>query len=356
MRVKNNSLLSFIINIWFFYNLSLVIISNFPHWNIPLSSWLNHSLYFLLFLLTVTIALKERYAREIFVLLSILFLLFSGGIFHAFIGNKFSFSNDYLAYYIMVYKKIIFSFFILFIIIQIVLRYSQKNQNKLLVLGQSFVLSVIITFIVFKNFILDKNYILYEGIGTQTFYFHVFIINVIMFFWIVAYGISRIRQKRPNGEILGLFIAAFFLYVLIDIGDSYLSSMGKHNLKISQIILIVNLLIFIVVMLRKLIYLYSPFGNYYERLVLSRLNLIKNLNGEAEKVNHGFWKITGKYILNKHYVSPIKLFLVSFVANILNIPIYMKINIFMIIFCVVTFIVFYQSLHRRRIKDGGYIQ
>ena len=355
MFMKKNAIFSFIINFWFIYNLSLIVFSNFPHWPIPPISWINHSFYFLLFLLTTVIAVKEKYSREIFLLLSTLFLLFAVGIFHSFIGNNFSFGDDYLAYYVLSYKKIIFSFFILVIIIQIVLRYIQKNRSHFFVLGQSFFLSALITFGVFRNFILDKNYILYPG-GKQTLYFHIFIMNIIMLLWIIMYGIARYKQKRPNGEYLGLFIAAFFLYVVIDVGDSYHSFLGKQNLEMSQIILIVNLLIFVVVMLRKLIYTYSPFGNYYERLFLSKLNLIEVENTGVRETNRAFWKTLSAYILNKNYVSPIKLFFVSFIANMLNLPLYMKINIFMIIFCMVTFLVFYQSLHKRRTKNGGYIQ
>lgn len=355
MLIKTNKLFSIIVNFWFIYNLLLVIISNFPHWSIPFTSWLNHSFYFLLFLMTAAIAVKEKYSREIFVLLSMLFLLFALGIFHSFTGDDFSFGDNYLSYYLLTYRKVVFTFMVLLTITQITLRYILKNQSKYFVLAQSFVTSAGITFVIFHNFILNKNYILYPEVGKTALYFRVFVINIIMLGWIIIYCISRYKQHRPNGEILGLFIAAFFLYVVIDVGDSYFRYLGRQNIQMSQIILIVNLFIFVLVMLRKLIHLYSPFGNYYERLVLSKLNLVDVSNFGAVESKRNFWSTTASYILNKNYISPIKLFFVAFLANILNLPLYLKINIFMIIFCMLTLIVFKQSLHKRRIKNEGYL-
>ncbi|MFZ5515083.1 MAG: hypothetical protein ACOY90_00490 [Candidatus Zhuqueibacterota bacterium] len=356
MLVKRNTLFSLIINAWFIFNLFLIVISNFPHWPIPTTSWLNHSLYFLLFLLTTTVAIKEKNAREIFILLSILFLLFAAGIFHSFTGNNYLFGDDYFVYYLLTYKKVGFSFLVLLIITQILLRYIQKGQSKYFVLGQSLLVSAVVTYILFRNFLLDRNYLLYENVGLKSLYFHVLIINVILFLLIGVYCFLRYRLKRPNGETLGLFIAAFFLYVVIEIGDSYLSFLGKKNFNVSQLVLIVNLLIFVVVMLRKLIHLYSPFGNYYERLILAKLNLMNVPATGVHEANRSLMTTTAKYILRMNYVSPIKLFFISLIPNMLYLPLYMKITIFMILFCMATFIAFYQALYRSRIRHRGYLQ
>jgi len=266
------------------------------------------------------------------------------------------FGDDYLAYYLLTYKKISYSFIVLLIITQILLRYIQEGQPKYTVLGQSILGSAVITFIIFKNFLLYKNYLLYENVGLKSLYFHVFIINVVMLLLIGMYCLSRFRLKRPNGETLGLFIAAFFLYVVIDIGDSYLSFLGKKNFNMSQIVLIVNLLIFVGVLLRKLIHLYSPFGNYYERLILAKLNLMEVPSVGIHDANRSLITTTGRYILRMNYVSPVKLFFILLIPNILDLPLFMKITIFMILFCMVTFIAFYQALYRSRVSHKGYLQ
>ena len=90
MEKKNTKLLFRTLNVWFAF-IALVLFSiNLPHWaNIAYHTWINEAIYFLLFIISVSIFLKEKNNRDIYFNFSILFLLHSLRISPALLGLNF---------------------------------------------------------------------------------------------------------------------------------------------------------------------------------------------------------------------------------------------------------------------------
>ncbi len=113
-----------ILNVWFLYIAFLIILTVFPHWgNIYFLSWINESIYFLIFLIAITIAIKDIHNRDIFINISIFFFLTSFSFINNFIGDNCLFGNSTVMYHFYVYKKLLINFVLNFMILYTVLKY-----------------------------------------------------------------------------------------------------------------------------------------------------------------------------------------------------------------------------------------
>ena len=111
-----------ILNCWLGYNFLLIIMSSLPHWSVSLLSWINCSLYFLNALIALKIFRAGAFNKEIYFNMFVTFLLFSVGIFSILIGKDYCFGNNYIGWYVYVYRKIIIAFPLSFTIIYIVIK------------------------------------------------------------------------------------------------------------------------------------------------------------------------------------------------------------------------------------------
>ena len=101
----------------------------------------------------------------------------------------------------------------------------------------------------------------------------ILICNTISLLLILVYAFFLYKYDRPNGEYINSLMTGLYVFQVIGFVDVIFQLTGGAEFSINQYILLLNLFYFLSVMLRKLRYTYSPFGEFYERIIFSNKNL-----------------------------------------------------------------------------------
>jgi len=342
--------------IWIIFNSILFILSFLPHWgNITSSTWLNNSVYFLMALICFFIFLRDSYTKDVFLNLSILFFFYSLTIITIFTGDDFLFGNNRIAYFIYAYKRVVLSCLLLFSTTYITLKYILRNTNKILLYFITFVLSSLVIFICFRNYILDIEYVLNETSGMKFLYMGAIGIYLLSILSILIYGIFLYKFDRPNGEYINPLMMGLLILNVMSVVDSFFHLYERGMFSVSLFILFFNLFIMLIILMRKLIYTYSAFGFFYEGLIFAdnHFNKLKIKRKGLWRIN--FLKSICEYCqLKKKYYSVVFIAL-SALIMFLHIPLYIKINIFMFTLCFLFIFIFYTNLYQKRLKNGNLI-
>ena len=131
MSINDRNLVFRILNVWLAFVLMLFVSSHLSHWpKISIHSWLNEAFYFLLFLLALFIAVKEKNNRDIFINLTIYLFIYFISVVNIFMGENYLLGGGNVTYYYYHYKKLAFSFLLNLIIIYPVIKYIFIQSKK----------------------------------------------------------------------------------------------------------------------------------------------------------------------------------------------------------------------------------
>jgi len=342
---------------WIIFSLILICTSFLPHWQgTSVIFWFNSSLYFLLFILSFFIFLKDTYTKTIFLNLAFAFFLYSLVIIQIFIGNNYLIGNDRLGYFFIVYKKIVLSFITNYSLFYITIRYTMKNKKESIVFVITFALSLLLTFFLFQIFILKPGYIL----SAYPFSFQLLLNRSIIsmcatVLTMFVYFLLLYKYDRPNGEYVSLIMVSFVLFSMSAIVNEIFALKQWPTSSVSQYIAMLHLLLVIIVLVRKIKYTYSTFGEFYESVIftnrkLSGLKIIRRGQNSLK-----FFRLLNNHIIEKKNYYTIILLITSFIILLIKIPMYLRINIFVILLSIIVVFIFFSSLLQRRVKNGNYI-
>jgi len=107
IKAKVGNQLLIILNIWMAYVVLSKLVLIFPHWEISFIRLINYDLFFLVFLLSITVFLKEENNRYVYLNIAIFAAAYLLGFLTIFLGENYSLGNDYLQYYVGTYRKIL---------------------------------------------------------------------------------------------------------------------------------------------------------------------------------------------------------------------------------------------------------
>ncbi len=340
-----------ILNIWAGFVFILYLSSHLPHWGNPnLQNWLNISLYFLLFLFSITIFLKEKNNRDVFFNLSLFLFIVSVSFLNFFMGPEYLFGNNKTLYYFYEYKNIIFCFLINFVIVYIVLKYLFYKIKPLhtYLLSLGILLPVLIYHFIpyLKNpdfiFTLGNHYL-------GDLYRRLFLVNAITLPFIFIYGYILYKKDRSIGEYINELMAFFFIFNVIESIDK-LSVVYNFNIPLmSQHILTLNLLFLTFILFKKMCFLCSDYGQFYESLLTQKINLGKvKIQRRKTERNVLLLKILKIYFTQRrNYLLTLSLmFTVTFLY--FSFPRYIALNIIALIGCIFILFYFIHALYKKR--------
>lgn len=347
-----------IINVWCVYNLILYFLaSNFPYWeNVALISWINSSAYFLLFLISIFIVFRDEFNRDIFINLSCTFILYSIVIFTIFIGSKYLFGDNILAYKIYPVKKILLHFLTTYSLFFISLKYILKKTRGIIVFLLSLSISLGVVFTCFHNFLIDSSYIFRSQEAFKVLHRGDFIVYALMLIPIIMYATFLYRYDRPNGEYLNLVMVGFLFFTVTGLVESAYQFFGGTDHANSQIILLIVLCVLFIILIKKLNYTYSAFGKFYERILFKKdyFTDIKLLRRGQSKIS--FFHYFYHYFSCRKIEFSTSIIISLFCINISGIPIYIKINIFVFMLSIFTVLIFFTSLYHKRALQNQVIK
>lgn len=336
------------------YNLILYVLAkNFPYWeNVALISWINSSAYFLLFLISIFIVFRDEFNRDIFINLSFTFILYSIVIFTIFIGSKYLFGDNILAYKIYPGKKILLHFLTTHSLFFISLKYILKKTRGIIVYLLSLSLAFLVVFTCFHDFFIDPSFIFHSQQAFTALHKGEFIAHILTLIPIIMYGTFLYRYDRPNGEYLNLVMVGFLFFTITGLVESAFRFFGETDHASSQIIMLIVLCLLFIILLKKLNYTYSAFGKFYEQAIFKKGYFldIKLLRRGQSKIS--FFLYFYQYFSSRKVEYSLLVIFILFYINISGIPLYLKINIFVFMLIIFTVLIFFTSLYHKRAQHS----
>ena len=349
---KNNSNLLFRqLNIWFAFIAVLFISSHLSHWqNVSSHAWINQALYFLLYLLATTIFLKEGYNKDIFFNLSLVLLALSFSFLNIFIGNEYLFGNDYMMFWFFGYKKLTICFLFNFFIIYVVLKYIFSNQK----VWKLYLYSLIVLLPVFVyNFYPYIKSTQYVFIIRDTFYIdiskRIFFIHTFSLFFIFLYGFLLYKTDKIIGEYINPLMAFFFIFLITDMVDKLSEIFSFRVFSISLYILTFNLIFLCGILLKKLFFLCTEYGQFYETLIQNKARLGNvQIQRRHSKSNAILIKVLKLYFYQRrNYLITLSL-LTAVGFGYFRFPAFFTINVVAFASCFIILFWFVNTLYKRR--------
>jgi len=343
-------------NLFLLYILVLCLLTRLPHEAAPFFTWLNSTIYFLLAVISFLIAKKEQTDKAVFVNIGLFCSVYSLSVAQLFIGDSFATGNSVHTLYIWQYRKILGNFLLtlclFYVCIRTLLKLSEKASYSLSFLSVSIVVVFcFVPFILEPGVLLQKeNYLnyalLYEGILFCNLF------NLLMIF---IYGICLYRTERNLDEHVNFLVVCFFMLVVLTLADMVACLYEIRIFLIKQYILFTTLAFFFIILYRKLAYQYSAYGEFYAKLAeiamvygvpikRKRSRYFDNFFQENKEEHHG----------KRNIVVILSLFFILCV-QILNLPVYLKINLTVGYLALLSLAVYLAALYKKRLSAGNYL-
>lgn len=351
MLLKNLSVHFKIINSWLAFILFLVVISNFNHQEIHFFSWLNAALYFLIFLLSLFIFYRERFNKAIFINIGLLCFIYSLCFINILIGDNYLFGDKFLSFYVFQYRTILQSLLLAIAVIYICIKYIFKHQRPSVVYGITLAVILPIFFWHFHPFLLDKNYLLNFD-DNIVLYKSLLYFTFLPLTFIVLYGFFLYRYDESLGEHINALMVCFFIMLLMDITDIFSRIYGIKLFEYSQYVLLLVLSFFIVTLFKKLNFIYSEFGQFYETIVFSGKSLGVPIKRKKSPFVASLLRFANAYFHHRrNLVSFVMLFLILCI-NYFHISLFIKINMAVLALGALILFFYLSALYQKRLSHG----
>lgn len=337
IRMSNEKLIFRIINIWMGFIALLLIATQISHWeHVPWNAWINEALYFLLFLLSLAISLAEPNNREVYVNMAILFFLHSLSFVNVFMGDDYLFGSGAFAFYFYIYKNIIFIFFFNFCIIYLMIRYLFIRHSKSAAYGLTLLVLLPVFIYNFYPFFQGAEWTVALGGAVFPILFkRILMTHFLSLFFMIGYGIKLLRTDRNMGHYINTINALFFVFLVILIVDAVSEVYQFQIYATSQVILTSILIFFGIVLVKKLVFINSEYGQFYESLIrnqgkLGRLAVRRHnsdLNTQLIQLARGYLAYRRNYLFLLFYLT-------ASIILYFRFPGYTTLNCIMIVFSV----------------------
>jgi len=349
---KSNQMFT-LLNICFAFIAVLFLSSHLPHWqNVSYHGWINEALYFLLFILSLSIFRKDLHNRDIFINLSLLFFVYSFSFLNIFIGDKYFFGNNYTEYYFFLYKKMILCFLFNFAVIYIVFKYLFLGQKTRLFYILTLTVLVPVFGTLFYPYIINPKIIFTLGRRyLQDLSRHIFLTHGLSLVFILLYGYLLYKKDRIIGEYINPLMAFLFIFLVTDMVDKFSIIYQFQIYSISQYVLTTNLIFLSFVLFKKLFFLSSDYGQFYEALINKEVKTgkirVQRRHGEINALIIRFFKLY--FYQRRNYLLLLSL-LVFIGFGYFQLPKFFTINVTVFLLCFIILFWFIGILYKKRAK------
>jgi len=347
--LKNTNIHIKIINYWLIFILLLIVISNLPHQIVPVFSWFNCSVYFLIFLQCSALYKSGGENKNIFLNIGLFALFHSLSFTNIFIGQNFLFGDDYLRYYFFEYKNIILSFLPAFCVVFITLKYFLNTSKDIYIYLLSLTLTIPALLWNYFPFIVDKEFIL--EVHDSLLYKSVIYFDILPLFFLIFFGVLLYKFERSLGEHINTIMVCFFIMIIMDLTNLLGNVYNIIIFKYTQYVLLINLSLFVLTLFRLINHLYSQFGQLYNSIIA-----YGNIYGvPIKRRNNPILQFLKIYFQEKrHSIGFSMLILVFFINHFTN-SIFIKINIIVLSLGILIVFLYLSALYQKRLNSGNYI-
>lgn len=345
-----------ILNLWLGFVLFLSLISQVPNYITHFMTWVNYSLFFFIFLQCVIIVRKEVNNKAIFINLAAYSLIYSLSFLNSFIGKGAWIENDQLANYIFQYRSILLGFLLSISIIYICVRFVFRGISTI----QNYLIALLILMPVFiwhfGPYFLDKNYLF--DITTKRFDYTIFDQSQLQFTFfsfslICAYAILLYKEENSLGEYVNALMVCFFILCLLDIVDIFSVLYHIKLFYLSQYVLFTILIMFIVILFRKVNFVYSDFGQFYDCIVVDGNKWGIPIKRKRNSLAQSFLTTIRQYLVLRKNTFGFVILSFVFSLNYLEISLFLKLNIAAVTFAIIVLFFYISALYQKRLSSGN---
>jgi len=266
----NFPLLTRIFNIWLIFNALMIIISYFPHWMLPLSSWLNISIYFLAFLFTVHIVFINKFSRHILVPFTVLFFLNVLSLALIFTGDNYLWGNTTQSFLIFKYTLLLCMFLFAYCVVNYAAHIALFPDKPWILTIATF-LFVAGVFIYHYHTFLPIRVV--SIINDQNFYVKSFTFNLLPVVALFCYGLLNPFFKPRYGEHSHSIMTVLALLSLREVASAISGMKNVYLFGIDQVFLTLALLILTFLLFKKMNFDYSTTGQIYTQILHNELSI-----------------------------------------------------------------------------------
>ena len=176
-----------------------------------------------------------------------------------------------------------------------------------------------------------------------------FLTGGITFPFILIYGYILFKKDRSIGEYINELMAFFFIFYVIDSIDKLSIVYDFEILLIRNNILTFNLLFLSFILFKKMCFLCSDYGQFYESLISQKISLGKvKIQRRKTERNVLLLKILKIYFTQRrNYLLTLSLmFMIAFLY--FSFPRYIALNIIAFISCIFILFYFINALYKKR--------
>lgn len=358
MSANHYQLIYRLLNIWLGFFVLIIFTSYLPHWeNVKFLTWIVYAIKFWFFLCVLNIAKRECYNKDIFINLSILFLIDIIGFVNIFIGDNYLFGNNSLAYFIYQYHTIIYHFFLSFSILFIIIKLTFLSIKRLMHYLITFIILMLAIGIIFSPYFIAPTHAFLSKNGFLSDLFkRTFQLNIFTLLCTIYYGFFIYRNNRILGEYINLLVSYFFIYLFADLIENLSMVYQFQSYNIRLYIITFNFIFLSFILFKKLIYTYSDFGQFYESLLAGQYSFSKvKIIPRNQNSNTLALKVIKIYIHQRRQYLLTLLVLLGVGVFFFELPACFTFNLVALIFGFSIILIFYDALYKKRGQQKVYL-
>ncbi len=352
MPAKTQAIHFKVINSCLGYLCLLVICTNFSHQTVPVWSWVNYCLYFLMSVLCLFIFRYEKANKAIFFNIGLLCFFYGMSFVNLFVGDGYLLGNDFLSFYVFQYRTILLSVLLGFAVVYVCIRYIFFELH----VGYAYLITgacvMPLLFWCYAPFLLDKNYLLNLPNNLEL-YRSVLHFTLFSLLAVCVYGFCLYRNERSLGEHVNTVMVYFFVMTTLELTDAAGTVYGIKLFSISQYILLIILSLFIVTLYRKLVYNCSDFAQFYERLIVSGNSYGVPIRRRESALTQRFLILSGQYFHHRKNTLGLAVLGFAMTMNYLQISSYLKLNLVVVFSAFLILSGYALALFNKRTANGN---
>lgn len=335
-----------------FFVLFLIIISNLPHDTQPIVSWVNCSIYFLVFLQSWFLFRQTKQNKSIFFNIMLFALLHSLSFVYPYAGQWFQ--NPNTTWLFFVYFYLLQTFFFALSSIFIATKYYFYKDDPAIKDSTVYAISLGIMLAVFIWFFYP--YLIHPAETFKLSSAHIdkliLKIDFLPLFFILFFGFLLYKYDHSLGEFINAIMVCFFIMTIMDITNLVGEIYEIMIFSFTQYILLLTLTFFVLTSFRLINHIYSAFGQFYDALTRDASSFAGIPIKRKKTVSLSFLDFAKAYFHQRR--NSISFFTLLFILciNFLNISLFVKINLAVLIFGALVLFYYLSALYQKRSKDG----
>lgn len=317
----------------------------------PLLSWVNLALYFLAFLFSYFIIKSDRFSRDIFVPVGLMFLFYTLFLPYVLMGEGYLISNNTLGWNYYKYLNLVNNFLFAFSIVYYAAKHALNPQRPWLLLTASALFVGVVFWHFFGQMLFQKGAIF----STHEYYKKAVTYFLLPPVAIFAYGLLYPLFRPNHGQYYHSLMIVFSLLSVREVFSHFTHMKDLFLFNLDLIFLTVTLVFLNIVLAKRLKFISSTTGQIYSEILNNQM-VIPNLKlvGRDRSQYNNYLGVINYLYMHKLIIIP-TIFISLLVLNFVNVPLTISMNLIALAIVAFLSVLFLMISYNNKIKHGGFI-